>query len=469
MITIVFAAILLLAIMIALMNWRHGWFAAIACGVLQDPFRKLTPGTPAVMTMSVVAVYAIILLSSSGTLQRNRRDFASRFPNIYSAGTLVIIFLILAAMRGVATFGIAMWKVPLLSFIIYTLPIPAVLFGYSWLMREEQLVTFFKFYAALTSVALIGTPLEYLGMQSRLLGMVAMQGAIQIRFLPGLHIRMLSGFYRAPDIMGWHAATLASIGILMAVRSRVLTRAWPWALVAGWGFLNCLISGRRKAVYMVAVFALVFFWRYFRRLTSAQISSVIGAALAMMAVVWILGRGEQSRVYTRGTRTTSAELLARLEGGTGGSIQQHGFLGAGLGAATQGVRHLTGADFDLGWQEGGFGKLVVELGVPGLLVVALLGFVMFVMMLRLTAVGDIEGTSQILRVGLFGMVVANAVNFIASAQAYSDPVLTLSSAFFLGCLFATATLDERLAATKPAAPAAAAVPATARSSTARPP
>jgi hypothetical protein len=178
-------------------------------------------------------------------------------------------------------------------------------------------------------------------------------------------------------------------------------------------------------------------------------------------VVWILGRGEQSRVYTRGTRTTSAELLARLEGGTGGSIQQHGFLGAGLGAATQGVRHLTGADFDLGWQEGGFGKLVVELGVPGLLVVALLGFVMFVMMLRLTAVGDIEGTSQILRVGLFGMVVANAVNFIASAQAYSDPVLTLSSAFFLGCLFATATLDERLAATKPAAPAAAAVPATA--------
>jgi hypothetical protein len=459
-ITIVFAAILLLAIMIALMNWRHGWFAAVACGVLQDPFRKLTPGTPAVMTMSVVAVYGLILLAASATLYRNRRDFALRFPNIYSAGTLVLVFLLLAAMRGVSTFGIAMWKVPLLSFIIYTLPIPAVLLGYSWLTREEQLVNFFKFYAVLTSIALIGTPLEYLGVRSRMLGMVAMVGD-QIRFLPGLHIRMLSGFYRAPDIMGWHAATLAITGILMAVRARVLTRAWPWALVAGWGFLNCLISGRRKAVYMVAVFALVFFWRYFRRLTSAQISSVLGAAMAMMAVVWFLGRSAQSSVYTRGARTTSTELLSRLEGGTAGSIEQHGFLGAGLGAATQGVRHITGTAFDLGWQEGGLAKLVVELGVPGLMAMALFAWVLFQMLLRITAVGDIDGTSQILRVGLFGLVVANAVNFIASAQAYSDPVLTLTSAFFLGCLFATATLDERLAAEKAKPPATLPAPATA--------
>jgi hypothetical protein len=451
MIPIVFGAILLLAIMVALMNWRHGWFAAIACGVLQDPFRKMTPGTPVVMTMSVVAVYAIIILASAGVLQRDRRDFALRFPNIYSAGTLVIVALFLAALRGVSTFGLAMWKVPLLSLIIYTLPIPAVLFGYSWLTREEQLVTYFKFYAVLTSLALIGTPLEYLGMRSRLLGMVAMQGEAQIRFLPGMHIRMLSGFYRAPDIMGWHAATLAIIGILMAVRARALTKAWPWALVAGWGFLNCLISGRRKAVYMVAVFALAFFWRYFRRLTSAQISSILGAALAMMSVVWFLGRSAQSSVYTRGARTTSAELLSRLEGGTAGSIEQHGFLGAGLGAATQGVRHVTGTAFDLGWQEGGIAKLVVELGVPGLLVMALFASVLFLMMLRITAAGDIEGTSQILRVGLFGIIVANAVNFIASAQAYSDPVLTLSSAFFLGCFFATATLDERLVAEAPAA------------------
>jgi hypothetical protein len=449
MITIIFAAILLLAIMIALMNWRHGWMAAVVCGVLQDPFRKLTPGTPAVMSMSIVAVYMVILVAAAGTLYRNRRDFALRFPNVYNAVFVVLVFLVVAALRGVANFGIEMWKVPALSFLIYCIPIPAVLLGYSWLTREEQLVRFYTFYSVLTSIALIGTPLEFLRVNWRVLGMVAMPWGF-IRHLPGLQIRVLSGIYRAPDIMGWHAAMLTIIGITMAMRARVLTKAWPWIAVAGWGFFNCIISGRRKAIYMVAAFAVAFFWRYVKRLTTAQLSSIILVGLALTAVVYMVSHSEQSSVYTKGAKTTSTEILGRLEGGTAGSLQQHGFLGAGLGAATQGVRHLTGSATDLGWQEGGMAKLVVELGVPGFLAVLLLAWTMFRMMLRITAVGDIEGTSQILRVSLFGIIVANAMNFLASAQAYSDPMLTLGSAFFLGCLFATATLDDKVAAEKQA-------------------
>jgi hypothetical protein len=50
------------------------------------------------------------------------------------------------------------------------------------------------------------------------------------------------------------------------------------------------------------------------------------------------------------------------------------------------------------------------------------------------------------RAALFGIAIANVVEFMASAQAYSDAVITLLAAFFIGCLFATASLDERLAA-----------------------
>src|SRR6185436_15261432 len=137
MITVVFAAILLLAIMIALMNWRDGWHAAILCGVLQDPFRKLTPGTPAMMSMSVVVVYGIILIAAAATLVRSRRDFMLRFPNVYNAAFVVMIFLIVAALRGVATFGVSLWKVPAVSLAIYSIPIPAVLLGYTWLRKEQ--------------------------------------------------------------------------------------------------------------------------------------------------------------------------------------------------------------------------------------------------------------------------------------------------------------------------------------------
>ena len=460
MILIVFGAMLLVAIMISLLNWRHGWFAAIVCGVLQDPFRKMTPGTPAWMTMSVVGVYGIIIIAAAATLHRNRRDFAARFPNVYTAGSVLIIFLVLAAFRGIATFGIEMWKVPALSFLIYCIPIPATLLGYSWLTREEQMIKFFTFYTVLTSVALIGTPLEYLGVKSRAIGMVAMPWGF-IRHLPGLQIPILSGFYRAPDVMGWHASMLAIIGIIMTMRARVLTKAWPWICVTGWAFLNCIISGRRKAVYMVLAFALAFFWRYFKRLTIAQLSTILAAGLALMTVVYFVGHSEKSSVYTKGAKTSSAEVLERLEGGTFGSIEQHGILGAGLGAATQGVRHIIGTETDLGWQEGGMGKLVVELGIPGALAAIVLAIAMLRMMMRISAVGDIEGTSQIIRCGLFGIVIANIANFMASAQAYSDPVLTLSAAFYLGALFATATLDERLAAEKATAgvPAAAPLPA----------
>ena len=54
------------------------------------------------------------------------------------------------------------------------------------------------------------------------------------------------------------------------------------------------------------------------------------------------------------------------------------------------------------------------------------------------------GSTQLARAALFGIIATNVVEFMVSAQAYSDPVLTLLTAFFVGCMFATAALDERL-------------------------
>jgi hypothetical protein len=448
MITLTFAAILLACMGVAVINWRHGWMAAVLCGVLQDPVRKLTPGTPAILSVSIVFVYLVVLFTASASLQRNRVDFARRFPNLYSTIALFLVMLALAAMNGLATFGLGAWQIPMASLLIYLIPIPAVLLGYSWLTREEHLVRFFVFYAALTSIALIGTPLEYLRLNVPALGVVGMPEGY-VRHLPGLQIRVLSGFYRAPDIMAWHAAMLVAIGITLAVRAKVLSRAWPWIAVAAWGFLNCMISGRRKAVYMVAVFAIAFLWRYFKRMKIAQVTLVLLLGMALALVVRQIQSSGESEVYARGTATSSTEVLQRLEGGLVGTLQQTSVLGAGLGAATQGIRHISGRETDFGWQEGGLGKLAVELGLPGLFAAALLVWSMLRMMLRITAVGDIPGSSQIMRVALFAIIVANIGNFLASAQAYSDPVLTLMTAFLLGAFFATATLDERLAADAP--------------------
>jgi hypothetical protein len=448
-VTVIFVAFLALSASIALVDWRRGWLMAIVCGVLQDPARKLTTGTPVVMSLSIVVVYAVVLFAAQGELQKSGRDFARRFSNLYASLLLLFVFLALAAVNGIATFGLENWKVPFLSLFIYCLPIPAVILGYAWLQKEDHLLKLFRFYAILTSIALIGTPLEYLHVQSRALGTVGIDW--NLRFIKGIEIPLLSGFYRAPDIMGWHAATLVCIGAIMALYRRTLSQSWPWMVVAGWGFLNCVISGRRKAVYMVAVFAAAFLWRYVRRMKLTEIVAFVSVGIVLALVVHQLGQNQETGIYARGTATTQSELFGRLEGGVSGTIEQNGVMGAGLGTATQGTQHLmSGATF--GWQEGGLGKLAIELGVPGLLALIILTIIMMQLLLRISAHPDIPESAQLFRAGLFGMFLGDAVTFLASAQAYSDPLLALFTAFTLGCLFATSQFDERARAAE-AAPA----------------
>jgi hypothetical protein len=464
MITLLFAGFVLLSTAVAFLDWRRGWILAVLVGVLQDPARKLTGGTPVVMTMSIIAVYAMILLVTAERQRVELNDFSRRFSGMWLSFGAFFICLLLAAVNGLVTFGIALYKAPLLSLFLYLAPLPAVMLGFMYLNREELLYRFFRLYAVVTSIALIGSVLEYLRYDWRVLGMVAQTGDY-IRHIPGVQIRMISGFYRAPDIMGWHAATLTCIAIAMVVRDGVRPRAWRWMLAAGWGFYNCMISGRRKAIYMVAVFAIVLLWRYFRRLTTSQVVAFAMVGVVLTLVVHNLRSNEHSSAYAVGAETTREEVSQRLEGGMFLTIDQFGILGAGLGTATQGVYHVLQNNHAVvnpydpppnlpsTWQEGGLGKLAIELGVPGLVTAAFLIFAALRTMLRITAVPDLPETSQIGRVALFALVVANMANFMASAQAYSDPVLTLITCFFVGCLFATARLDE-------APNAKAAVPAT---------
>jgi hypothetical protein len=459
MVTVTFAAFLVLSMAIALVDWRRGWLLAVLCGVLQDPVRKLTPGTPVYITMSIVIVYAMVLFAAQVELQRRAKEFGTRFSRLKVAGGAVFLFLILAAINGLATYGLQNWKAPALALFVYCAPLPAILLGYTWLQREEQLYTFFRFYAAVTCVTLVGTVCEYLNLKIPALGTVALSD--NIRYLPGLQIRMLSGFYRAPDIMAWHAATLTMIGVVMTLRTRFARRAWPWMLVTGWGFLNCMISGRRKAVYMVLIFAIAFLLRYFRRLSSTQIVTFVLAGCTILLVVQRLSSTEETSVYTKGTSTTYGEVFQRLEGGLIETVRQFGVMGAGLGSATQGVYHvLDKSSGPVGWQEGGLGKLAIELGVPGLIAVALFGLALLRLMIRISGHRDVPHSSQFIRAVLWALVIANVIEFFASAQAYSDAVLTLLSAFFLGCLLATSVLDERVAeAEKAAQPAVEARPA----------
>ena len=445
-----YLALVGLSAFIALRDWRRGWLMIVVCGAVQDPVRKLTPGTPVLISFLVMAIYAAVLFAARAELRANLSEFARRFSAIAATGMVFLFFLTLAALNGFFTFGIENWRVPLLSLFTYVAPLPAVIVGYTWLQREEMLYRFFRVYAVITSIALTGTALEYFRFRWQVLGLVGAQYEYW-RHLGGIQVRLLSGFFRGPDIMAWHAATLSAIAIAMAIRSGVGRRGFVWAAVAGGAFTACLLSGRRKAVYYVATFVIVFLWRYFRRLTTQQIAGLIVVTGLAVTVLFQLSSGQATNIYARGARTSQAEVITRVTGGVVETVNQSGILGAGLGMATQGTRHLVG-DMRLGWQEGGLAKLTVELGVPGLVVALFLLFRLLRISFRLSAIPDVEGSSQFARAMLFALIIANGASFLASAQAYTDAILTLLTAFFGGCLMATATLDERLAAVEHRAP-----------------
>src|ERR1041384_1384163 len=211
MVLIPFLALLLLACVIAFLDWRRGWYLAIVCGVLQDPIRKMTTGTPVVITMSVVVVYLFVLLSAQGQLQNALGDVSKRFGSLYLAVSIFVVFLVLAAANGLITYGLEYWKAPALSFIIYLMPIPALLLGYTFYRRDEDLLPSLVFYAGVTSIALVGVVVEHEGLHWSALGLVAATEGSNIRMLPGIQITMLAGFYRGPDILAFHAATLSMI------------------------------------------------------------------------------------------------------------------------------------------------------------------------------------------------------------------------------------------------------------------
>ncbi|MEA2342507.1 MAG: hypothetical protein QOF63_676, partial [Thermoanaerobaculia bacterium] len=347
---VLFAAFMLMSMSFTLVDWRRGWLMAILCGVLQDPARKLTAGTPVIMSISIVAIYVAVLFAGQSTLQKEGREFSRRFSSLFGTLIFFFIFLFLAAINGLFTFGLDQWKAPAMSFFLYLAPMPAVIIGYAFLQREEQLFDVFKFYSIVTSIAMIGTPLEYFRVPWRALGTVAI--GENMRFLTGLNVRLLSGFYRGPDIMGWHAATLTMIGIIMTVRLQSFRSAWIWLVVSGWGFLNCLMSGRRKAIYMIAVFGAAFLWRYFRRLSAPKLIVFALISVIGLFVTTKLSQNEESSAYTKSAYTTQEEVWGRLEGGVVGTVQETGIMGAGLGTATQGVYHViseNSAATMLGW------------------------------------------------------------------------------------------------------------------------
>jgi hypothetical protein len=134
------------------------------------------------------------------------------------------------------------------------------------------------------------------------------------------------------------------------------------------------------------------------------------------------------------------------------AMDGYGWMGGGLGIGSQGAQHF-GAE-PSGAAEGGLGKLTVELGVPGLFLIAWVLWRGLRFVSRILALLSKHSPKHAnFAYGLVAFLVSNLAAFSIATQAYADMFILLTLGWALGFLIALPSLAGiALRERKPAAP-----------------
>lgn len=421
----------------ALSNWRAACYALILVGAIQDPVRKLTPGSPAYMVLATVPIWAGIVVGAWTQQPGLWHSFRSSFPRLAGVMALFVLAMLPAAAKS-ATYGHGSWQITLVGLFAYLSMLAGWLVGYAYPVREGDLARLLAFYCVVTAVMVVGAPMEYLGIgaESSALGTEAM-GMKWVRNRSGYLIQMIAGFYRSPDVLGWHSVVLTMLASSLALWSSGRTRLF-WVTLAAWGIIGGMLCGRRKMMLMLPIFVLALLWLYRRHRSRERARSPLGVIVAAAVVGYALYQQmdpnpDVQRYYFVDTEDVVDRIASHGYQALIVTYRQSGFWGEGLGTATQGTQHLRVAR-PRTWQEGGLGRLLVELGVPGFIAMAFLLLMLLRALLELTAGLGTHIRDFCLIAGLGAFFLANAASFIVSHQIFGDPFVNSFFSLMIGLL-----------------------------------
>jgi hypothetical protein len=445
----VFIFFVFVGTVVAFLNWRYGLLIASLVGLLADPVRKMSETRTVYFTLAIAPVYAAMFLNLISTQSKPWRLFRD-FSGLKVGVGLLAVVAAQAALVCLLNYGwIAFLLVPL-GLVSYFGSFPALVLGYYLIQKPAQLRWMFALSVLMSSLLMTGALFEYWGYEWDVLGTLDRTPWLH-HYGWGKYVRMISGFFRGPEILGWHAAmvTMLSITLFLTVRNR--SAAFVWLIPGVWGLVCCLLSGRRKMVAMVVVFGAVLVFQLFRqRRTSVGVVVCVAAGLLLMGSLYYITRIERATSYVELSASAfNAQGQERVEGSFYGvvaeTINQAGFFGYGLGTISQGAQHLK-IERPFTWQESGLGKVVGELGVPGLIVFLIFGYIVVNASLVAVRASAHVPRMEVLGTCLFAILMANAGCFIVAIQVYGDPFISYLMGLLTGCLFSMKRLGASLEA-----------------------
>lgn len=440
----VFMMFVAVSTLLTLARWRRGIFLMIAIAMLADPVRKLTPGVPAYLVMAPLPVWAAMMYGAWRKRELSWWVVRDLFPGAWRLFRIYLLTLVVPMFLSL-TYGPGSWKFTLLGLLTQAGFLGSLLLGILFPSRPGDVARLMKWYCVVAAVMMTGSLMERanIGFASGLIGS-EMLGAEWVTYRMGEGLHMVSGFFRSPDMMGWHASNLVMFGIILALGSPRDYRA-GWAVAAGWGGVALIFCARRKMMSMLPVFVgatclLHVVQGHYGRLVRLMLT--VGIMIGVAGYLY-LHTGTQSSLE-RFYASTLDEVEERVQGHGIDAVmetyRQAGFWGHGLGMAVQGGHNIKGAK-PRTWQESGPSMLAADIGIPGLVAFGLLMLsVMQAGYRALRHAGD--STEHAVLLGVGAVVLANMAAGVVSAQVFGDPFIGCFLPFLMGVVLAAARLEH---------------------------
>jgi hypothetical protein len=430
-------------------NWRRGLLALFFVGVLQDVFRKLTPGAPAYFILWVGVVFVVVALLAYGRgALRGIEPLYLRDRALANAWRFFFAVVVLQAIHALLRWGNPF--VPMLGLFFYLGPVVALLVGIAYVRSHRCIDRFLIIYVLIMAPAALTVYLapQFGGQFPVLRDVGVFTGTQMMIYDVGAAIESNSGVLRVGELAAWHAATsIMFLLILMVRRPSLVFRAVSMVLIAA--LVGAIVlTGRRKMLMTLVVF-LSFQWVLFALLrrgltkaTGAMLALVVAGTLGFAALG--LEQGDSSRsLYAQRSLTVFESVDDRIATARNlfvSAWHRSGGIGLGAGIAGQGARFAGGGGSARavgGSAEAGVGMILVELGLLGVIAVLWLLYRLSIRMwygLRVLAKRNIMMMSY--AVAFIALLVSNLATFSVATQLYGDLLVLITLGLVAGMLFA---------------------------------
>lgn len=427
---------------VSIHDWRKGLaFCAIAAAV-QDPIRKVIDGTPPYLSVAFIPIFLSIVAGLYLERPTPLRGFFRAYPYLKPPIALFAASLFISFLQTMS-YGFSALPIGLIGLFSYAALFPSVLLGYYYAKQSVLEVESFLFAAlATTSLMLLGVPLEYYGVEFDLpwLGTVGMTRDWVRWYAEGAWIRMISGFYRSPEIMGWHAMFLVALCLYMLLQYR----RWPafWIGLGIWGSYGMLLSGRRKMFLTVVAFGGFLLLTVTRERRGWLLKYSIGILIFAIPIVLLFV--DSGYLQTARTGLTDAGLKATEKGMLGPvyTLTRVGLFGYGLGTKSQGAQHFDLPD-NIPQLEGGFEKVLIETGLVGVISAVFVLFAVATAVLNSKRASTHHPRESLPNAIWYSWICANAASFVVSFQVFGDPYILILTGFFTGLVLSSRRIGAR--------------------------